>query len=397
MTSKAGSTTVLLGAGASKDAGVPLSMELTQEITEDIESTSRRGRTALALNIVIGAMIAHQTAMGRSVSEGVDVEDLFTAIQMLAARDNLEVAPFIYSWNPWLATSDQPLPERLPWSWERSFRLAVKDDRDAPQSLARTFEEGVKALTGRAPSENVFVRLEKEMIASLRKRVEVKKCVDYLRPLVQDRDGPVQVATLNYDQSVELMATRNGFDIDTGIEAWTGDFEWYWRKDAEIKLLKLHGSTNWFIGLNREMPGPLEEDRVIVSTEPRFNLTQSDSLCVVFGRRGKLRSEGPFLAMLREFDQFLAVSDRLVIVGYSFRDEHINLSIRRWFNRTNSPEVVIVDPSFPKPLNDLWILQPFLRELVEAMSYRPNMTSALRLKRGHLVIREPARTGLKKL
>lgn len=395
MVSNPGRTTILLGAGASKEAGVPLSIELTQRIADEIEMRSRRGPTAFALNMAMGAMVAHRSAMGHKVSEGLDVEDVFSAIQMLAARDSLEVAPFVYSWNPWLTAADGPVVKPLASSWEDKFRLAVKDDPDAPRRLAAVFGEGVQSLVGRQPSHNVFVDLEKQMIEALRRGVTVSQPVDYLRPLLHCQGQPIQIATLNYDQSVELMAAEAGVSLDTGIDAWGGSFEWTWDPDAEVRLLKLHGSTNWFIGPRRVQSEGLETG-VTVGDGERLNVNQSDSLCVVFGRSGKLRSEGPFLAMLRELDRFLSETERLVVVGYSFRDDHINMSIRRWFNRSDSASVTIVDPNFPK-LNDIWGMAPFVKELVEAVTYRPDFRSALRLRRGNQIIRLGARAGLRRV
>ena len=66
---------------------------------------------------------------------------------------------------------------------------------------------------------------------------------------------------------------------------------------------------------------------------------------VIFGHRRKLRGEGPFLSLLADFERQLAPTDRLVVIGYSFRDDHVNQVIRRWtFERPR--EVVIVDPNW---------------------------------------------------
>ena len=57
-------TTVLLGAGASVDAGVPVSVHLTQAIARLIDANRWRNPISMALNVAIGAMVAHDTARG---------------------------------------------------------------------------------------------------------------------------------------------------------------------------------------------------------------------------------------------------------------------------------------------------------------------------------------------
>ena len=71
-------------------------------------------------------------------------------------------------------------------------------------------------------------------------------------------------------------------------------------------------------------------------------------LGLVFGLRGKLRPDGPFLAMLVEFWNWLLAAERLVVVGYSFRDEHINKLIEDWIGVRKGCVVEIVDPCVPE-------------------------------------------------
>jgi hypothetical protein len=140
-------TTVLLGAGASKDAGLPLSSDLTEQITERIQAGRRPGRPVInsALNQVIGAIIAHDTRHGRGPFDGIDVERLFSAIKMLSEKETLEIAPFVSSWSDSnvVATND------LSNSWEKRFRdeVAVPSEKAWPHKMKEVFIEGVLALT----------------------------------------------------------------------------------------------------------------------------------------------------------------------------------------------------------------------------------------------------------
>lgn len=51
---------------------------------------------------------------------------------------------------------------------------------------------------------------------------------------------------------------------------------------------------------------------------------------LVFGHGAKLRADSPFLSLSAESESRLAGATRLAIVGYSFRDDHVNDVIRRW-------------------------------------------------------------------
>ena len=44
----------------------------------------------------------------------------------------------------------------------------------------------------------------------------------------------------------------------------------------------------------------------------------------------------------------LAEATRLVVIGYSFRDDHVNQVIRRWSYDDHARHIVVVDPNFPE-------------------------------------------------
>jgi hypothetical protein len=58
-----------------------------------------------------------------------------------------------------------------------------------------------------------------------------------------------------------------------------------------------------------------------------------------------LVASGPFLSLLLEFERLLESATRLIIIGYSFRDDHVNEVIRRWLADDASRTITIVDPS----------------------------------------------------
>lgn len=360
-------TTVLLGAGASVEAGLPTSTKLTEKIAGFIGDRRWTGLdTTTAFHVAVGAMIAHDTGRGHKAYEGIDVERLFAAIRMLADRDSLEIAPFVASWNANLDTLGSV--RGLPSFWGSDFRKEISDSRFGNSGLERTFREGVTALAGSRDLRSTFTNLQDEMIAALNQILTVDPArTSYLAPLLSKTDEQLQIATLNYDLSVELVADRAQVSYDTGIRQWRGGYQWKWRPGVDLRLLKLHGSLGWYFG-NDEQPGKLRSDIVRIAedlTEDQISQYR-DRLALVFGQGAKLRSNGPFLAMLLEFDKFLERTDQLVVVGYSFRDDHINAAIRRWFNKRREPRMVVINPDIDNWAADYSEAPLFYNELLEA-------------------------------
>lgn len=234
------------------------------------------------------------------------------------------------------------------------------------------------------------------MVSALRSVLAVDAtAVDYLAPLLDASRRPVQVATLNYDRSIESLAARAGRVCDTGVENWSGAFDWAWSGSADIRLLKLHGSIDWWYVRRQSDEGRMSEESIEVDASDDGRGWNS-RLAVIFGQRGKLRSDGPFLAMLRALDEFLANSTHLVVVGHSFRDEHINASIRRWFNRAADARVTLIDPALADIEDWGQSRSQFLQELLSAMTVEGRAPTWERELRGlHEVRAEPASSGLR--
>ncbi len=99
--------TVLLGAGASADAGIPVSARMTEALLGQINDRSRA-----LLHFVYGGMLMQEAARvhsrpyppGRPIF--VDAEDLFNAVEALGNRATLEAAPFVSSWHPLIEQFD---------------------------------------------------------------------------------------------------------------------------------------------------------------------------------------------------------------------------------------------------------------------------------------------------
>jgi len=293
---------------------------------------------------------------------GVDIERLFTTIQMLATTSELEIAPFVQQWR-------EPFPPKSDmsrWSW--FIRSALEYSGNAEKE----WREGFGDSEPPAPSvSDTYLRLCEVIHEKLKSALtpESESAHDYLTGLFRSR--PTRIATLNYDIGVENASANAELLVDTGIENWKGGMSWEWSGDADIRLLKLHGSINWGRpyfeggGVTADLPKmtDVKSSEYILNDGLWYDL---QPVGFVFGLRGKLRPDGPFLAMLSEFWSWLLNADRLVAIGYSFGDEHINALIEDWIESRNGCVLEIVDPSTPKSRFDCGGSTPyFIRAALE--------------------------------
>lgn len=305
-------TTVLLGAGASIEAGVPGAIALTPAIADYLEKRDGADDHLVKLLKETAAELV-QVALSRGLpASTVDVETLFSTVEMLSMGDSSPIAPFIAGW-------DTPAVPRHPLTWNQTYAALGEAMLDALQHVLK-------------PTHTTH----------------------YLQPLLNHQ--PCQIATLNYDLCIEEAARTAGVQVTDGIEAWTGGFKWNWEPaSAPVHLLKLHGSINWQPVITT-LGGPAGVGANILTHGSSLRGSGSAPLEVpglVFGAQGKLRADGPFLPMLMEFSRWMESTDRLVVVGYSFRDKHINRVLVDWLERPGPKTLDIIDPGVPKRYEDV--------------------------------------------
>jgi hypothetical protein len=326
---------------------VPVTTEMTEQLVAVINH-DRMSREAQALNFVCGALVAHDAAEGKSPYTGLDVERVFAAVELLAERRELEVTPFVATWHPAVDVWDRA---SAPSFFDKNFSGEVGKAVSGPfdGKFERLISTLIDARTGQG-SGAIYSRLADRMIGKLRGLLMPRSDqLEYLAPIIEASRGEtgLTVATLNYDVALEHAADNGGVDAYTGIESWSTTRRWNWPPDG-LRLLKLHGSIDWCWQYHEHTLGQLP--RRTVERSPDL-VEEKRAPALVFGAREKLRAAGPFLSLLGEFERLLEDADRLVVIGYSFRDGHVNEVIRRWTFEDVARTITIVDPHFPKPLD----------------------------------------------
>jgi NAD-dependent SIR2 family protein deacetylase len=300
---------LLLGAGASVEAGIPDAKQMARVIIEKFNANTGLVKEAEVLNFVNERLIADsQKKHSDPTIDCVDIEALYNAILLLSERDTLEISPFVESWDAYL--------EKL-------------EDAD------KIFERSM-----------LWMKLMLRELTSIKDEHRV----DYLKPILNlaKHQNRLFIATLNYDYAIELFSRANGIACDTGIKSWNGKWIFDCPNDG-IHLIKLHGSNYWLWSkdvatYDERLPHPQIRVNLNFDEEPPTTFLVEEPM-VIFGQRNKLTAEGPFLALLKHFDEQLQQNDILTVVGYSFRDTHINFYISKFLNQ-DVGKIRVIDPNF---------------------------------------------------
>lgn len=158
-----------------------------------------------------------------------------------------------------------------------------------------------------------------------------------LRGLLK-RDERVEVFTTNYDRVIEHALDTGALPIDTGrtkgvsptldVSLW--DLSQPPRQSLARGLLtKLHGSVDWF---REPSGGP------IYTGTPMFGGSHESHVIIYPGfKNGELPA--PLDAFQQHLQTCVAEASALIIIGYAFRDPHINAALRQ---RTRQDATVVV-------------------------------------------------------
>lgn len=337
MSNDASIRTILFGAGASVPAGIPTAKEMVQRAYSELKTDQNVwDYVGAAIDVAIGGIQFRRSTVLRSPFSPIDIEELYAMLREIQGREDNLLAPFVGSWSQAILAVENPL---LGPQAEHAVRMLEEDIRDNvlrnnsitrdinlpafKRALRDTFTMTEKTGSSfEAAADYILIQLI--MLTWIN---DVNR-VSYLRPLIESsRDQPLWIASLNYDNAIELAARDANIECDIGLKPKIHGVEF--NNNSPISLAKLHGSVNWRLG-----PDALIE----VMSEPTGNTA------LIFGAGNKLRAEGPYLDLLLSFRDRLNSTQCLEVCGYSFRDQHINYIIRTWLSRHDEAKLIIVDP-----------------------------------------------------
>ncbi len=286
-------TVFLLGAGASKPAGVPTTLEFSSKFLAQLDPSERR---------VLLPLWAELEAWAAESGRALDVELLYDVLQRLArpGQDFLASRPL-----------------------RQDAKLAEQD----AQRLLRDLEAFIV--------KSVLVMPE---------------AVSYLEPLryFVTNGEPLHVFTTNYDTCVEVLCEELRLRWEDGF-ALHWDESMFDRVGIDVRLHKLHGSALWVVdedgvyrrSLSLPAAGPPE------SVESRVFTGQKCQPMLLYPA-AKAGFNAPFvfnLHRLRTLLETASLVTTLIVIGYSFRDDDLCYAVWDSARRNRNLRVILVDPS----------------------------------------------------
>jgi hypothetical protein len=369
---------VLLGAGASADAGLPLTTQLAEIIVARANDEHRDERGSLpgwvrALNFVYGSMVGYQAEDGSNPLAAVNIERLISALRLLKDAKGHEVAPFVANWKTGAlgvgaARVDPSLGDRVMSAISSSLGSRFSSGRDLGDAIGAIARSATSA-----PHPGAFGDAETHLLEYLSDLLGAVRETAYLQPLAELarlQPGGLDILTLNYDLTVETMAQSHGIEVDRGIGSWEpGRPMQHQVRDGIIRLYKLHGSLDWEL----EPPGgPLDPPNIMSPERTQESgpegavrrFARRRRPWIVVGDREKLATDGPTLDLLHSATEAVRRATHLVVVGYSFSDAHVNAMIRDWLTSDASRTIGILDLRWRVPHGE-----GFPANLVRAFGY----------------------------
>ncbi|MYC97567.1 MAG: hypothetical protein F4X14_21655 [Caldilineaceae bacterium SB0661_bin_32] len=270
---------LLLGAGASVEAGIPDSNSMVQEI-ENLISVDERWTRFKDLYRYIRSSIFYADGLRGIFGDTVpfNIERLVIVLEELHKRERHTLYPFVGAWNP-------KLQEVAGNGFENilAFRSSIIDIL-RNQWVVLPQEESAEYYSG-------LLRFQREY------------------------QYPLRVFSLNYDLCIEKACSL------TYVQRGFHQREWEWRLFNEtsddplpIMLYKLHGSVDWSFN---------EDGKVRYFDSP--SSIRDEDVAIIFGTSYKLQYIDPFLFCAYELRRWTLDSARVIVcIGYGFNDDHIN-------------------------------------------------------------------------
>ena len=303
MSSRSTDIVFLLGAGASVEAGIPMSATMIDKIESLLKEHGDWKPYYHLYNHVKSAIHYSAGLKGRFKDEvPFNIETVVNALYELERNEEHPLYPFIASWNSrFVALADKEFAN------VRAFRRLILKE------LKRWMcpEDTSKA--------NYYQGL-----------TNVQRKLNY----------PLHTFSLNYDLCMERISSPQ-FRVETGFAGYGPGHLWDWERFEQtdtspntlpqVFLYKLHGSINW----------KRDEGKNLFSVE-QIEVVDSDAMEVIFGRDFKLDAADPYLFYAYQFRRATLQSRLIVVIGYGFADSHINKMLTQALRTDEIRRVVVV-------------------------------------------------------
>lgn len=162
----------------------------------------------------------------------------------------------------------------------------------------------------------------------------------------------LDIVTLNHDTLVEQILTENNISFVDGFGRQDGDVRWqddsvYDAKDAKVRLIKPHGSVNWYkFSLNgKERHAMIDgKDPTQCNNKKGERLKNSIKTPSFLSGKSKVISynRGIYTDVFYRFHRALRENDLMVMSGYGWGDTAINLRLENWVDYNENNRIILL-------------------------------------------------------
>lgn len=173
--------------------------------------------------------------------------------------------------------------------------------------------------------------------------VKVKEKLSKFVTLANKHDA--YIFTTNYDRLIEVAAANAGLTYSDGFEPASSrpESRWNGKFSPGVRLVKLHGSVNWYeeedsaslFRLERGYSLPSHEYRI---THGKRNLRP----LMIIPTLEKAVLKRPYAGLMTQFSDALKEIDVFFVIGNSLRDDHLRNTV---IARAQSLNIVLVNPA----------------------------------------------------
>jgi hypothetical protein len=291
-----GELIILLGAGASVDAGIPASGQMITKLETLLESERTWEDYRPLYHFVKASLISSEVMRGKA-SSIPDIERVVNTLSELEKNTECALYPFMSGWH------------------QRLVELAGRDF------------DGVKKF------RSLILNRLRDWI-SLQSYSTTRYYESFYR-LREELKFAIRIFSLNYDLCLEKNAGTRELELGFDPESEVWDFRRFESRDEtgpDIYLYKLHGSIDWY----------RDKDHGNVL---KLSATPRASPDLIFGTDYKMQYIDPYLFYAYEFRRYSLESRVILTIGYSFRDDHINGIIAQALQNNRDRVLVAISPT----------------------------------------------------
>ena len=228
------------------------------------------------------------------------------------------------------------------WKIEPEF---VREVMESELDVEHLIEEVDRICEGGASLEKIGRNLD-DLAKAEKVRAEVEWFVQHAAERVTPRNAQlmwgsvlrasemydITFVTTNYDRAIELAANGEGVLLEDGFASLDNDEMVSWsgfmRERVSPKLIKLHGSTDWFSERHSGDPVKIRHPMALFGRATLlFGGTELGS-ALVLPSREKLLTRAPYPRLTQAFLNAADECEVAFFVGSSLRDEHIRNAAR---------------------------------------------------------------------